>query len=423
MGRGGKTVNWRLRDWNISRQRFWGAPIPVVYCEECGMVPVPEQELPVLLPLDAQPLPDGRSPLPHLDSFVHTVCPRCGRPAKRETDTMDTFVESSWYFARFTDARNDSGAFDKKALSYWLPVDQYIGGVEHAILHLLYSRFFTKVLRDFGFYPADLEEPFSNLLTQGMVLKDGSKMSKSKGNVVDPTDMIDRYGADTVRLFCLFAAPPERDFDWSDTGIEGSSRFLNRIWRLFVELRPHLEATAACSSTETCAAVPAARELRLREHATVRKVGEDIGNRYQFNTAIAAVMELVNSLYLAKDELTASPEGREALSSAMATVLTLLYPITPHMCEELWQDLGHSDSLAEERWPQWQESALKRDMITVVLQVNGKLRGKIEVPAEASREEAEKLALGDESVRRHIDGLTVRKVVVVPGKLVNVVAN
>ncbi|PWL59734.1 MAG: leucine--tRNA ligase [Desulfovibrionaceae bacterium] len=423
MGRGGKTVNWRLRDWNISRQRFWGAPIPVVYCEECGMVPVPEQELPVLLPLDAQPLPDGRSPLPHLDSFVHTVCPRCGRPAKRETDTMDTFVESSWYFARFTDARNDSGAFDKKALSYWLPVDQYIGGVEHAILHLLYSRFFTKVLRDFGFYPADLEEPFSNLLTQGMVLKDGSKMSKSKGNVVDPTDMIDRYGADTVRLFCLFAAPPERDFDWSDTGIEGSSRFLNRIWRLFVELRPHLEATAACSSTETCAAVPAARELRLREHATVRKVGEDIGNRYQFNTAIAAVMELVNSLYLAKDELTASPEGREALSSTMATVLTLLYPITPHMCEELWQDLGHSDSLAEERWPQWQESALKRDMITVVLQVNGKLRGKIEVPAEASREEAEKLALGDESVRRHIDGLTVRKVVVVPGKLVNVVAN
>ncbi|HIV64679.1 MAG TPA: leucine--tRNA ligase [Candidatus Mailhella excrementigallinarum] len=423
MGRGGKTVNWRLRDWNISRQRFWGAPIPVVYCEECGMVPVPEQELPVLLPLDAQPLPDGRSPLPHLDSFVHTVCPRCGRPAKRETDTMDTFVESSWYFARFTDARNDSGAFDKKALSYWLPVDQYIGGVEHAILHLLYSRFFTKVLRDFGFYPADLEEPFSNLLTQGMVLKDGSKMSKSKGNVVDPTDMIDRYGADTVRLFCLFAAPPERDFDWSDTGIEGSSRFLNRIWRLFVELRPHLEATAACSSTETCAAVPAARELRLREHATVRKVGEDIGNRYQFNTAIAAVMELVNSLYLAKDELTASPEGREALSSAMATVLTLLYPITPHMCEELWQDLGHSDSLAEERWPQWQESALKRDMITMVLQVNGKLRGKIEVPAEASREEAEKLALGDESVRRHIDGLTVRKVVVVPGKLVNVVAN
>ena len=405
MGRGGKTVNWRLRDWNISRQRFWGAPIPVVYCEECGMVPVPEQELPVLLPLDAQPLPDGRSPLPHLDSFVHTVCPRCGRPAKRETDTMDTFVESSWYFARFTDARNDSGA------------------LEHAILHLLYSRFFTKVLRDFGFYPADLEEPFSNLLTQGMVLKDGSKMSKSKGNVVDPTDMIDRYGADTVRLFCLFAAPPERDFDWSDTGIEGSSRFLNRIWRLFVELRPHLEATAACSSTETCAAVPAARELRLREHATVRKVGEDIGNRYQFNTAIAAVMELVNSLYLAKDELTASPEGREALSSAMATVLTLLYPITPHMCEELWQDLGHSDSLAEERWPQWQESALKRDMITVVLQVNGKLRGKIEVPAEASREEAEKLALGDESVRRHIDGLTVRKVVVVPGKLVNVVAN
>ena len=423
MGKGKKTVNWRLRDWNISRQRFWGAPIPVVYCEDCGVVPVPEQELPVLLPLDAQPLADGRSPLPHLDSFVNTVCPRCGKAARRETDTMDTFVESSWYFARFTCARDEEQAFDKQALSYWLPVDQYIGGVEHAILHLLYSRFFTKVLRDFGFYPPDLEEPFRNLLTQGMVLKDGSKMSKSKGNVVDPTDMIAKYGADTVRLFCLFAAPPERDFDWSDTGIEGASRFLNRIWRLFGELRPHLAAVSACSSSEACAKVPAARELRLREHATVKKVGEDIGNRYQFNTAVAAVMELVNSLYLAKDELVATPEGREALSSAIATVLTLLYPITPHLCEELWEDLGHGDSLAMESWPQWQESALKRDVVTVVIQVNGKLRGKREVPADASREEVEKLALRDEAVMRHIGDLTVRKVVVIPGKLVNVVAN
>lgn len=423
MGKGKKTVNWRLRDWNISRQRFWGAPIPVVYCEECGMVPVPEEELPVLLPLDAQPLADGRSPLPHLDSFVNAVCPRCGKPAKRETDTMDTFVESSWYFARFTDARNEGQAFNKEALSYWLPVDQYIGGVEHAILHLLYSRFFTKVLRDFGFYPAELEEPFSNLLTQGMVLKDGSKMSKSKGNVVDPTDMIAKYGADTVRLFCLFAAPPERDFDWSDTGIEGSSRFLNRIWRLFTELRPSLSAVSACSFTEAGAKTPSARELRLREHATVKKVGEDIGNRYQFNTAIAAVMELVNSLYLAKDELAATPEGRDALSSAIATVLTLMYPITPHLCEELWEDLGHADSLAMENWPQWQENALKRDVVTVVIQVNGKLRGKIDVPADASREDVEKLAVADEAVARHLEGLTVRKVVVVPGKLVNVVAN
>lgn len=423
MGKGKKTVNWRLRDWNISRQRFWGAPIPVVYCEDCGVVPVPEQELPVLLPLDAQPLADGRSPLPHLDSFVNTVCPRCGKAARRETDTMDTFVESSWYFARFTCARDEEQAFDKETLSYWLPVDQYIGGVEHAILHLLYSRFFTKVLRDFGFYPSDLEEPFKNLLTQGMVLKDGTKMSKSKGNVVDPTDMIAKYGADTVRLFCLFAAPPERDFDWSDTGIEGASRFLNRIWRLFGELRPHLTAVSACSSSESCVKVPAARELRLREHATVKKVGEDIGNRYQFNTAVAAVMELVNSLYLAKDELVATPEGREALSSAVATVLTLLYPITPHLCEELWEDLGHGDSLAGESWPQWQESALKRDVVTVVIQVNGKLRGKIEVPADASREEVEKLALRDEAVARHIGELTVRKIVVIPGKLVNVVAN
>lgn len=422
-GKGKKTVSWRLRDWNISRQRFWGAPIPVVYCEDCGVVPVPEQELPVLLPLDAQPLADGRSPLPHLDSFVNTVCPRCGKAAKRETDTMDTFVESSWYFARFTCARDEEQAFDKEALSYWLPVDQYIGGVEHAILHLLYSRFFTKVLRDFGFYPSDIEEPFRNLLTQGMVLKDGTKMSKSKGNVVDPTEMIAKYGADTVRLFCLFAAPPERDFDWSDTGIEGASRFLNRIWRLFGELRPYLTAVSACSSPESCAKVPAARELRLREHATVKKVGEDIGNRYQFNTAIAAVMELVNSLYLAKDELVATAEGREALSSAIATVLTLLYPVTPHLCEELWEDLGHGDSLAAESWPQWQESALKRDVVTIVIQVNGKLRGKIEVPADASREDVEKLALGNEAVTRHIGELTVRKVVVIPGKLVNVVAN
>lgn len=423
MGKGGKTVNWRLRDWNISRQRFWGAPIPVVYCEECGMVPVPEKDLPVLLPLDAQPLPDGRSPLPHLDSFVNTTCPRCGKPAKRETDTMDTFVESSWYFARFTDARNEDQAFNKEALSYWLPVDQYIGGVEHAILHLLYSRFFTKVLRDFDFYPSDLSEPFRNLLTQGMVLKDGSKMSKSKGNVVDPTEMINKYGADTVRLFCLFAAPPERDFDWSDTGIEGSSRFLNRVWRLFGELRPCLSAVKACASSDSCADNHAARELRLREHATVKKVGEDIGNRYQFNTAIASIMELVNELYLSKDELISTAEGKEALSSAMATVLTLLYPFTPHLCEELWEDLGHQSSLSDESWPQWQESALKRDMVTVVIQVNGKLRGKIEVPADASREDVEKLALADEAVLRHTEGLTVRKVVVVPGKLVNVVAN
>ncbi len=421
-GKGRRTVNWRLRDWNISRQRYWGAPIPVVYCDTCGMVPVPEQDLPVVLPLDVRTHPDGRSPLPDTPSFVETTCPCCGGPARRETDTMDTFVESSWYFARYTEARKDDAPFDPTAAAYWLPVDQYIGGVEHAILHLLYARFFTKLLRDFGYLPADLDEPFSNLLTQGMVLKDGSKMSKSKGNVVDPTEMIARYGADTVRLFCLFAAPPERDFDWSESGIEGSFRFLNRVWRLFGEVREHLAPVRACSFPAARAVSPLTRELRLKEHATVKKAGEDIGNRYQFNTAVAAIMELVNTLYQTKDELATTAEGRAALSSAAATVLTLLAPVTPHLCEELWACLGHRTRIADESWPVWSADALERDNVTVVVQINGKLRGKLTLPADASREEAEAAALADAAVSRHLQGLTVRKVIVVPGKLVNVVA-
>ena len=336
---------------------------------------------------------------------------------------MDTFVESSWYFARYTDAHNDKAPFDMEALRYWLSVDQYIGGVEHAILHLLYARFFTKVLRDLGYFPKEIDEPFANLLTQGMVLKDGSKMSKSKGNTVDPTEMIAKYGADTVRLFCLFAAPPERDFDWSDTGIEGASRFLNRIWRLYADTCEVLSPVGACSSTAAAATTAAAKEVRLKEHLTVKKAGEDIGNRYQFNTAIAAIMELVNALYLAKDELATTEEGRKVLSSAMATVLTLLAPITPHVCEELWEDLGHARSIDQEPWPVWKEDALQRDVLTVVIQINGKLRGKIEVPASASKEEVEQLALTEQNIVRHLEGLTVRKVVVIPGKLVNVVAN
>ncbi len=420
-GKGKRSVHWRLRDWNISRQRYWGAPIPVVYCESCGMVPVPEDQLPVELPLDVQTKPDGRSPLPDFAPFAEAACPRCGQPARRETDTMDTFVESSWYFARFTGARLDSAPFDPETLAYWLPVDQYIGGVEHAILHLLYARFFTKVLRDLGFFPAQLDEPFANLLTQGMVLKDGFKMSKSKGNVVAPAEMIAKYGADTVRLFCLFAAPPERDFDWLDSGIEGSSRFLNRVWRLFAELEPILTPVSACSYNGAGASEQGA-ELRLREHATVKKVGEDIGNRYQFNTAIAAIMELVNAMYQLKDNLAATPEGRQGLSSAMATVLTLLAPVTPHVCEELWSALGHAGTVSREPWPAWQPEALKRDVITMVIQINGKLRGKVELPADASREDAEKAALADADTQRHLAGLTVRKVIVVPGKLINVVA-
>jgi len=420
-GNGRRTINYRLRDWNISRQRYWGAPIPVIYCDACGVVPEKEENLPVVLPLDVKTHDDGRSPLPHTPAFYECTCPVCGGKARRETDTMDTFVESSWYFARYTDATNDKAPFTPDALRYWLPVDQYIGGVEHAILHLLYSRFFTKALRDCGFI--ELDEPFANLLTQGMVLMDGSKMSKSKGNVVDPTEMIARYGADTVRLFCLFAAPPERDFDWSESGIEGSYRFVGRVWRLVEELREHLLAVGACSSTAEDAKTPVARELRLKEHATVRKAGDDLNDRFQFNTAIAAVMELVNALYLAKDELVADESGRKVLSSAMSTVLTLLSPFTPHLSEELWALLGHTESVSTLPWPRWKEDALVRDTVTLVVQVNGKLRGKLDIPADASREEVETLALNEPNVLRYLEGVTVRKVVVIPGKLVNVVVS
>ncbi len=426
-GLGKRTVNWRLRDWNISRQRYWGAPIPVIYCEKCGMVPEKEENLPVRLPLEIQTHPDGRSPLPDNPEFYRCPCPKCGGEARRETDTMDTFVESSWYFARYASmTAQDAGEtpFNAEDSAYWLPVDQYIGGVEHAILHLLYSRFFTKALRDCGFLT--IEEPFDHLLTQGMVLMDGSKMSKSKGNVVDPTSMIARYGADTVRLFCLFAAPPERDFDWTDSGIEGSSRFVNRVWRLCEDLIGALPPEAvreACSSGPDDAKSPAARETRLKEHGTVKKTGDDIAARFQFNTAIASVMELVNHLYLVKDELLADADGgRKVLGSAVATVLTLLAPITPHLCEEMWELMGFSGRLGQKPWPAYDPEALRRDVITIVVQVNGKLRGKLEVAAAADEESVKAAALADPSVAKHLEGLNIQKVLLVPGKLVNVVA-
>ena len=392
-------INWmeNVHDWCISRQLWWGHRIPAYYCSGCGEMVVSKTDV--------------------------DTCPKCGGAAKRETDTMDTFVESSWYFARYTDARNDKAPFDMEALRYWLSVDQYIGGVEHAILHLLYARFFTKVLRDLGYFPKEIDEPFANLLTQGMVLKDGSKMSKSKGNTVDPTEMIAKYGADTVRLFCLFAAPPERDFDWSDTGIEGASRFLNRIWRLYADTCEVLSPVGACSSTAADATTAAAKEVRLKEHLTVKKAGEDIGNRYQFNTAIAAIMELVNALYLAKDELATTEEGRKVLSSAMATVLTLLAPITPHVCEELWEALGHARSIDQEPWPVWKEDALQRDVLTVVIQINGKLRGTIHVAADLDDETVVQTALADEKIARFLEktGGALRKSIVVKNKLVNLI--
>ena len=418
---GEKTINYRLRDWNISRQRYWGAPIPIVYCDECGIVPEKEENLPIELPLDVQTHEDGRSPLPDTPEFVNCVCPACGKPAKRETDTMDTFVESSWYFMRYTDAQNDKAPFTPEALEYWSPVDQYIGGVEHAILHLLYARFFTKALRDCGY--VNFDEPFANLLTQGMVLMDGSKMSKSKGNVVDPTDMIARYGADTVRLFCLFAAPPERDFEWSETGIEGSFRFVKRIWRLIEELDGQLSNAMPCSCTAEDCSSKEAKALRCKEHETVKKAGDDIEQRFQFNTAIAAVMELVNEIYGAKDALKEDEAGRKVLSSAIATVVNLMSPFTPHLCEEIWAHLGHSERLVHALWPEYKDEAMVKDMLTIIVQVNGKLRARLEVPASASKEEVEELAMADANIVKHVEGKTIRKVIVVPGKLVNIVAN
>jgi leucyl-tRNA synthetase len=418
-GLGKRTINYRLRDWNVSRQRYWGAPIPVVYCDACGVVPEKEENLPVVLPLDVKTHADGRSPLPDDTEFVETTCPVCGGKARRETDTLDTFVESSWYFARFTTADQDKAPFDNRA-DYWLPVDQYIGGIEHAILHLLYSRFFIKVLRDLGYL--NISEPFANLLTQGMVLKDGAKMSKSKGNVVDPDDMIKRYGADTVRLYCLFVAPPQKEFDWSEQGIEGAYRFINRLWRLTEELRPVLSPVAPCSSAKLTLTEEKAVELRRKEHATVKKVEQDIANRFQFNTAVAAVMELLNLMYLVKDELAEDELGKLVLSSASASALAVLTPIAPHLCEELWRRLGHKHSLPTEPWPVHDPAMLARDQVEVVIQINGKLRGKITLPATATREEASEQALAEENVARHLEGKSVKKVVVIPGKLVNVVA-
>jgi len=418
-GKGSRKVHWRLRDWNISRQRYWGAPIPVIHCEDCGVVPVPEADLPVILPLDAKVRPDGKSPLPETESFLNVACPACGKPARRETDTMDTFMESSWYFIRYCCAREEGAAFNDEA-AYWMNVDQYIGGIEHAILHLMYSRFFVKALRDFGYVAKDLHEPFANLLTQGMVLKDGTKMSKSKGNVVDPDLMIAKYGADTVRLFCLFAAPPEKDMEWSDQGIEGAARFLNRLWRLVDELLPVLSAVGPCAGFSPQEA--AVRDLRRKEHETADKMARDLTDRFQFNTAIAAAMELVNALYLAKDGLAHSDEGRLALSSAVGTVLVCLSPVCPHICEELWSTLGYERPLAAEPWPQAEASAMARDLLTVVVQVCGKVRGRIEVAADMPEEEVKAAAMAEPNVAKHLEGKTLRKVVLVPGKLVNVVA-
>jgi leucyl-tRNA synthetase len=418
-GLGSETVNYRLRDWGISRQRYWGAPIPMVHCDKCGLVPVKEADLPVELPLDAQLPETGGSPLPGLDDWVNVDCPSCGAPAKRETDTMDTFVESSWYFDRYACPDYDQGPLDPKRTGYWMAVDQYIGGIEHAVLHLLYSRFYTKVLRDLGHLKVD--EPFINVLTQGMVIKDGSKMSKSKGNVVDPKHMVGRYGADTVRLFMLFAAPPEKDLEWSDQGLEGASRFLQRLWRLGLAVAEGAKGVEAYSGGGELSGPLA--ELHAKTHDTIKRVTADAVAAMQFNTAIARVMELVNAISLAQqDQSLAGQNLREAVfREAVEAAVVLISPMAPHIADELWSRLGHSNYLIDQPWPSFDESALVKDEKLVVVQVGGKVRAKLTMAADADDAALEAAALADEKVQKFIDGRVVKKVIVVQSKLVNIV--
>ncbi|MEL7937171.1 leucine--tRNA ligase [Pseudomonas delhiensis] len=457
-GLGQARTQFRLRDWGISRQRYWGCPIPIIHCDACGDVPVPAEQLPVVLPENV--VPDGAgSPLARMPEFYECSCPKCGQPAKRETDTMDTFVESSWYFARYACPQFEDGMLDKKAANYWLPVDQYIGGIEHAILHLLYARFFHKLMRDEGLIDSD--EPFKDLLTQGMVVAetyyrttanggkdwfnpadveverdakakvvgarlktDGlpveiggtEKMSKSKNNGVDPQAMIDAYGADTCRLFMMFASPPDMSLEWSDSGVEGASRFLRRVWRL---AQAHVNAGFAAAVAQDTLN-DAQKEIRRAIHLAIKQASQDIGQNHKFNTAIAAVMTLMNVLEKVPQE---DAGNRALLQEGLETVALLLAPITPHICHVLWHELGHNGAVIDAPWPQVDESALVQDTLQLVVQVNGKLRGHIEVPAQASREDVEATARANENVLRFTDGLTIRKVIVVPGKLVNIVAN
>ncbi len=448
-GLGSKTVNFRIRDWGISRQRYWGAPIPIIYCEKCGAVPVPEADLPVVLPLDLDMRPNGGSPLPFEASFYETTCPKCKGKARRETDTMDTFVESSWYFDRYACPDYDKGPLDSKSVDYWMPVDQYIGGIEHAILHLLYSRFYTRVLKDFGYIK--VTEPFTKLLTQGMVcketeecpthgylfpdeVKDGRcvhcqaevmigntvKMSKSKRNVVDPEGLLNKYGADTVRMFCLFASPPEKGLEWNDQGVEGSYRFLSRVWRLVVDNFDEAVKVPAHDGKEPLTGQ--LRDLHRKTHLTIKKVTDDIENRFHFNTAISAIMELVNEI----NQFLSQEGKKDGLSwsvvrEAIETTVVLLSPVVPHITEELWNMLGHDETLLKLPWPAYRPEALEAETKLVILQVNGKVRSRIEVPTSYGEEEIKAEALSDERIQRFVNGKSIKKVIVVQKKLVNVV--
>ena len=409
-GRGKRTVNYRLRDWGVSRQRYWGAPIPIIYCDDCDAVPVPEDQLPVVLPEDVEFTGVG-SPLKGMPEFYETTCPNCGKAARRETDTFDTFVESSWYFSRYACPDSTAAMLDERE-AYWMPVDQYTGGVEHAILHLLYARFIQRVMRDEGITSAS--EPFTNLLTQGMVLKDGAKMSKAKGNTVDPQELITRYGADTVRLFMMFAAPPEQALEWSDEGVQGSFRFLKRFW---AAVQSHVDEGPA-ADVDPSALDDGQKALRRKTHQTIAKISDDVGRRHSFNTAVAASMELLNAINKSDDD---SEAGRAVAREALRAVVLMLSPIVPHICDALWQAMGYSDPLIDQPWPEVDEAALEQDSVELVVQVNGKLRGKISVAVGAKKDTIVAQALADENVQRFVDGKEVRKVIVVPERLVNVV--
>lgn len=414
-GIGSGRTNYRLRDWLVSRQRYWGAPIPIIYCTHCGLVPVPKDQLPVLLPENVDFNQGAVSPLATVEEFVNCTCPKCGGKARRETDTMDTFICSSWYYLRYTSPHCTTAPFDSSQANYWAPVDQYIGGIEHAILHLLYSRFFTKVLADAGLI--NVNEPFKRLLTQGMVIKDGSKMSKSKGNVVSPEEIVNKYGADTARLFILFAAPPERDLEWNDQAVEGSYRFLNRLWRIvyhFVAIVRQGETNYDVSNL-----TKADKELRRALHLTIKKVTDDIGDRFNFNTAISSIMELVNALYLFKEQELQPKAG--LVYEVVTALVKLIAPFAPHMAEELWTEMGQSGSVHKQSWPKYNVEAIQQDEIEIVLQINGKVRDKLIVPASLDKAALEALALEQEKVITLIAGKQVVKVICVPHKLVNIV--
>jgi leucyl-tRNA synthetase len=450
---GKKTVSYRLRDWGISRQRYWGAPIPMVHCQTCGTVPVPEKDLPIILPEDAEMLEGGKSPLPYLDSFVKTKCPQCGsEDARRETDTMDTFVESSWYFERYCSPKYDHGMFDKDAVDYWMPVDQYIGGVEHAILHLLYSRYYTRVLKDMGL--VNFKEPFTRLLTQGMVCKETvicpvhgfllpeevqtsgaekvcaicgektslgriEKMSKSKKNVVDPNVLLEKYGADTTRLFCLFAAPPEKDLEWSEQGVDGGFRFLNRVWRFAARIMDSMAGLKPFDGDPDDLDA-SSKELYRKTHQTIFRVTRDIEDRFHFNTAISAVMELFNTM-TGIDVTDPPPPRAEVMRFALETLALLVSPIVPHFAEEIWKSLGNNPSILEQSWPSYREEVLQKDELLIVVQINGKLRSRFNVSAEADEAAIKNMALADERVQKFISNKPIKKVIVVKKKLVNIV--